>query len=136
MVILYDRFNLPNNIFEIIFATEQQAVVAKLLIDMLRKNHGEVGRELMSFFATKLHDGKFVIDAHDDRLKSLNLPSGKKTVISYNKRQFYDRILTPMKGMGLIEFNVYKKVYRLSNNFLKDLNEISKLWQIELMKKK
>lgn len=136
MVILYDRFNLPDNIYDILFATEQQAIVAKLLVDMMRKNNNEVGRELMSFFATKLHDGKFVIDANDERLKSLNLPSGKKTVISYNKRQFYDRILTPLKGMGLIEFDIYKKVYRLSNNFLKDLSEISKLWQIELMKKK
>ena len=135
MVILYDRFNLPNNVYDILFATEQQAIVAKLLIEMLRKNNGEVGRELMSFFANKLHDGKFTVESKDVDIGNLSLP-GKKTVISYNKRQFYDRILTPLKGMGLIEFDIYKKVYRLSNNFLKDLNEISKLWQMELTKKK
>ena len=33
MVVLFDQFNLPENVYEIIFATKQQVLVAKLLIE-------------------------------------------------------------------------------------------------------
>ena len=36
MVILFDRFNLPEDIFEVIFATKQQIIVAKLLIEEMK----------------------------------------------------------------------------------------------------
>ena len=36
MVILFDRFNLPEDIFEVVFATKQQIIVAKLLIEMIK----------------------------------------------------------------------------------------------------
>ena len=40
MVILYDRFNFSEDIYEIIFATKQQEIVAKALIDAKRRADG------------------------------------------------------------------------------------------------
>lgn len=130
MVMLFDRFNLPDNIFEIIFATKQQALVAILLIDELRNNHGEIGKTHMSRFADKLHNGEVTIDVKESDLIT------KTMKISYNKRQFYDRIVTPMKSMGLVEFDLYKKTYKISDSFIKVLSEIGRVWQVELGKKK
>ncbi|HII69505.1 TPA: hypothetical protein HA270_06525 [Candidatus Woesearchaeota archaeon] len=127
MVILYDRFNLPDDIYEIVFATKQQVIVAKLLIDMVKENGGEIGKTEMSLFATRLHEGKLITDAIDD-----SQYRGKKVKISYNKRQFYDRILTPMKGMGMIEYDLYKKTYRVSENLSKDMTRIGILWTQEV----
>ena len=82
----------------------------------------------MSVFATKLHDGVWetVLDV---------LPyKGKRVKLSYNKRQFYDRILTPMKSMGLIDFDLYKKTYRLSLKFTTDLTKVSAMWRAEIRK--
>lgn len=123
MVILYDRFNLPEDIYEVIFATKQQVIVAKLLINMIKEHGNEIGKTEMSFFATKLHEGNFVTD-------QLDAPQfkGKKVKISYNKRQFYDRILTPMKSMGIIDYDLYKKTYRISENFNKDMIRIGLMW--------
>ena len=42
MTILFDQFNLPDNIYEIIFATSQQVVVAKLLIEEMKQHGGEI----------------------------------------------------------------------------------------------
>ena len=50
MVILYDRFNLPGNIYEVIFATKQQIVVAKLLIQMIKEQGGEIGKYAVIYF--------------------------------------------------------------------------------------
>ncbi|MDP7322973.1 MAG: hypothetical protein QF655_02645, partial [Candidatus Woesearchaeota archaeon] len=60
MVILFDRFNLPEDIFEVIFATKQQIIVAKLLIAMIKENEGEINKTEMSLFATKLHEGNLI----------------------------------------------------------------------------
>ena len=60
---------------------------------------------------------------------------GKEVKLSYNKRQFYDRILTPMKGMGLIYYDLYRKTYKLSSNFNKDMIKIGLMWNQELQKK-
>ena len=57
---------------------------------------------------------------------------GKKVKISYNKRQFYDRILTPMKSMGIIDYNLYSKTYKLSDSFNKELLRIGLQWVQEL----
>ena len=94
MVILFDQFHLPDDIFHIIFATEQQSIVARLLIEEMKQRGGQMGKTEMSMFATQLHEGKL----EDDN------PIQMRPVknISYNKRQFYDRILTPMKSMGII----------------------------------
>tara|TARA_Y100000310_G_C20581950_1_gene763467 strand:+ start:555 stop:965 length:411 start_codon:yes stop_codon:yes gene_type:complete len=129
MVILFDRFNLPEDIFEVVFATKQQVIVAKLLIEMMKDNGGEVGKTEMSLFATKLHEGDLITDLIDE-------PGfkGKKVKVSYNKRQFYDRILTPMKGMGIIDYDLYKKRYRLSDKFNKEMITIGLLWLKELRK--
>ena len=123
MVILFDRFNLPEDIFEVVFATKQQVIVAKLLIDMIKDKGGEITKTEMSFFATQLHEGKFVTDKIQEEPYK-----GKKVKISYNKRQFYDRILTPMKSMGIIDYDLYKKTYKLSDKFNKETIRIGLLW--------
>ena len=128
MVILYDRFNMSDDIYEVVFSTDQQRLVAKLLIKELKDKGGEIGKTEMSLFATTLHEGEYVTTLEDHPYK------GKKAKISYNKRQFYDRILTPMKGMGLIEYNLYTKKYSLSENFNKDMMRIGLMWLRELKK--
>ena len=129
MVMLFDRFNLSENIFDILFATEQQKLVGKLLIEYIKENEGEITKTEMSFFATKLHEGKYVFSG-----ELINLPA-KEIKIKYNKRQFYDRILTPLKSMGLIDYDLYKKTYRVSDNFNKEMIKIGLLWLRELRKK-
>jgi len=59
---------------------------------------------------------------------------GKKVKLSYNKRQFYDRILTPLKAMGLIDYDLYKKTYKISSKFSQDMVRIGNLWKTELKK--
>ena len=127
MVILFDQFNLPSDVFEIIFATEQQKIVGKLLINLMKEKGGEIGKSEMSAFATALHDGtKLDIEENGEK---------HKVDISYNKRQFYDRILTPMKSMGIIDYNLYKKTYKLSEKFSELMVNIGKMWERELAKK-
>lgn len=126
MVILFDQFNLPEDIYKVIFATEQQELVGRLLINYIQKNGGEIGKTEMSMFAMKLHEGDVVIK---EKGKS---PLEKEMKISYNKRQFYDRILTPMRGMGLIDYDLYKKTYRLSDRFNKLMIRIGLMWLKEL----
>ena len=122
MVILFDQFNLPEDIYKVIFATEQQEVVGKMLIKYMWDNGGEIGKTEMSLFATALHEGKAVVK---ERGKS---PLQKETRISYNKRQFYDRILTPMRGMGLFDYDLYKKTYKVSDRFNKLMIKVGLLW--------
>lgn len=126
MVILFDQFHLPDDIFEIVFATSQQRIVAKVLIKSMKDKNNEMNKTEMSFFATKLHEGQFVTEIEEPGYE------GKKVKLSYNKRQFYDRILTPMKSMGLIDYDLYKKTYRLSDAFNKELIKIGLLWLREL----
>ena len=128
MVILFDLFNLPEDIYEIIFATKQQKIVAKVLIKVMKENKGELNKTEMSFFATKLHDGKYETEIEETGYE------GKKVKLSYNKRQFYDRILTPMKSMGIIYYDLYKKTYTISTKFTKELNKIGIMWQQEVNK--
>jgi len=127
MVVLFDRFNLPEDIFEVVFATKQQVIVAKLLVEMIKEKDGEITKTEMSLFATTLHEGKLVTDKIQDEPYK-----GKKVKISYNKRQFYDRILTPMKSMGIIDYDLYKKTYKLSDKFNKEMIRIGLLWLKEL----
>ena len=128
MVILFDIFNLSDDVYEIIFATKQQKIVGKLLINDIKRNGGEFSKTQMSVFATQLHDGEMLAEIDEPEY------IGKKVKMSYNKRQFYDRILTPMKSMGLIEYDLYKKTYRLSENFNKVLIKIGLMWTRELRK--
>ena len=128
MVILFDRFNLSEDIFEIIFSTEQQKIVAKELIKFMVDNKSEISKTQMSYFATLLHDGKYECVLEEGQYK------GKKVKLSYNKRQFYDRILTPMKSMGLIDYDLYKKTYKISSKFSNDLMKIGLMWKTELRK--
>ncbi len=126
MVILFDQFHLPDDIFEIVFATTQQRIVAKVLIKSMKDKNNEMNKTEMSFFATKLHEGQFVTEIEEPGYE------GKKVKLSYNKRQFYDRILTPMKSMGMIDYDLYKKTYRLSDAFNKEQIKIGLLWLREL----
>lgn len=128
MVILYDRFNLPEDVFEIIFATKQQKIVAKLLIKYMKENTNEISKTEMSLFATRLHDGELIAEIDEPPYQ------GKKVKISYNKRQFYDRILTPMKSMGLIDYDLYGKVYKISEKFNKDMMRVGLMWLQEVQK--
>lgn len=128
MVILYDRFNLPDDIYKVIFATKQQAIVARLLVNYIKDNGGEITKTEMSMFATSLHNGDYVADGSIAGIK------GKNVKFSYNKRQFYDRILTPMKSMGMINYDLYKKNYKLSEKFNKELIRVGLLWLRELRK--
>ncbi|MCA9478699.1 MAG: hypothetical protein KC535_06125, partial [Nanoarchaeota archaeon] len=57
-----------------------------------------------------------------------------KVKISYNKRQFYDRILTPMKTMGLIDYDLYKKTYKISERFNKNMMKVGLMWLQEIRK--
>ncbi len=126
MVILFDQFHLPEDVFEIVFATSQQRIVAKVLIKTMKEKNGEMNKTEMSFFATKLHEGQFVTEIDEPGYE------GKKVKLSYNKRQFYDRILTPMKSMGMIDYDLYKKTYKVSDAFNKELIKIGLLWLREL----
>lgn len=127
MVILFDQFNLPEDVYKVIFATDQQEVVGKLLVDYMQKNGGEIGKTEMSVFAIQLHEGKMVIKSAIGKS-----PLEKDTTLSYNKRQFYDRILTPMRSMGLIDYDLYTKTYRLSDKFNKLMIKVGLMWLREL----
>lgn len=126
MVILVDQQNLPEDIYSVIFATEQQEVVAKMLIKYMIINGGEIGKTEMGLFANNLHEGKVILK---EKGKS---PLQQEDRMSYNKRQFYDRILTPMRGMGLIEYDLFKKTYKLSDKFNKLMVKIGLMWLREL----
>lgn len=101
--------------------------MAKLLLKYIKENGGEIGKTEMSMFATQLHDGKLV-----DTLETKGPKIKKEQTISYNKRQFYDRILTPMKSMGLIDYDLYKKTYRISDKFNRLMIKIGLLWLREI----
>ena len=58
-----------------------------------------------------------------------------KVNISYNKRQFYDRILTPMKAMGMIDYDMYRKKYKVSDGLNKALIRVGLMWIKEVQKK-
>lgn len=130
VVMLFDQYNLPKDVFEIIFATEQQVKVGRMLLEEIQTQGGEMGKTEMSLFANKLHEGT-VIETEEKRGP---VKRKIKTKISYNKRQFYDRILTPMKAMGLINYDLYKKKYRLSDGFTKALQKIGVMWNQEANK--
>jgi hypothetical protein len=130
MVILFDQFHLPDDVFQIIFATEQQVIVGRMLIDELKSNQGVLGKTEMSIFANRLHDGTVI-----EMLEDVGpVKKTKQVQISYNKRQFYDRILTPMKTMGMIDYDMYKKKYILSDKFNSSLKKIGLLWVQEVNK--
>ena len=76
-----------------------------------------------------LNDGKVVTEIEDEPFR------GKKVRISYNKRQFYDRILTPLRSMGLVQYDLYKRAYRLSPSFREAMAKVGEMWLQELQKK-
>ena len=129
MVILFDQFNMPESVFEIIFATKQQEIVAKLLIKEIKAHGDQLTKTEMSLFANRLHEGNLIAEIDEPGYK------GKQVKLSYNKRQFYDRILTPMKSMGIVQYDLYKKTYKISDKFNKLMIKIGLMWLRELDKK-
>jgi len=125
MVILFDQFHMPEDIYKIVFATEQQVIVAKLLVAFIKEHNGEVTKTEMGMFANNLHEGNII-------LKEAKAPFKKEVKVTYNKRQFYDRILTPMRCMGMIDYDMYKKTYKLSDKFNKLMIKIGLLWLKEV----
>src|SRR3989344_5268174 len=134
MVILFDQYNLPEEVYTEIFATDQQAVVGKLLIEELKSHDGVMGKTEMSLFANKLHDGT-LIETEQPKHQFSGMPKREAAKISYNKRQFYDRILTPMKAMGLIDYDLYAKNYKISERFSRALTKIGIMWTQEMRKR-
>jgi len=124
-------YNLPSDIFEVVFATEQQVIVGRMLLNEIKSQGGEMGKTEMSLFANRLHDGTYIEIEEKRGLAKIK----RKVRVSYNKRQFYDRILTPMKGMGLIDYDLYKKKYRVSEGFNRALTKIGLMWIQEVNKK-
>lgn len=114
--------------YDLIFATEQQAIVARLLVEYMKSNAGEIGKSEMSLFANQLQEGSMIVSIPTPKYR------GKKIKLSYNKRQFYDRILTPCMSMGIITYDMYKKKYRISEDFNKEMIRIGLKWLKELRK--
>jgi hypothetical protein len=130
MVILFDQFHLPEDVFEVVFATEQQVIVGRMLVEEFKHNGGSLGKTEMSLFANRLHDGT-VMEVVEDVGP---VKRTKKIQMSYNKRQFYDRILTPMRSMGMIDYDMYKKKYFISNKFNDSVKKIGLMWIQEVNK--
>ncbi|HME86991.1 MAG TPA: hypothetical protein VKE88_01110, partial [Candidatus Nanoarchaeia archaeon] len=87
MVMLFDIFHMPEDIFSIVFATEQQITVAKMLIVEIKKHGGAIGKTEMSIFANNLHGG---MDVKTEIIVE-HIKKEEIVKVSYNKRQFYDR---------------------------------------------
>ena len=130
MVILFDQFHLPEDVFEVVFATEQQVIVGRLLVEEFKQNSGTLGKTEMSLFANRLHEGTIMEIIEDVG----PVKRTKKVQISYNKRQFYDRILTPMRSMGMIDYDMYKKKYLISDKFNNSMKKIGMMWIQEMNK--
>ncbi len=130
MVILFDQFHLPEDVFEVVFATEQQVIVGRLLVEEFKQNNGTLGKTEMSLFANRLHEGT-VMEIIEDVGP---VKRTKKVQISYNKRQFYDRILTPMRSMGMIDYDMYKKKYLISEKFNNSMKKVGMMWIQEINK--
>ncbi len=87
---------------------------------------GKIPFTALDHLSFDLHEGEILAEIDDP------LYRGKQVKLSYNKRQFYDRILTPMKSMGLIDYDLYKKHYKISDKFNKAMIKIGILWMQEL----
>jgi hypothetical protein len=129
MVILFDRFDMPDDILEVVFSTRQQVIAATLLVEEFKDKDGELGKTEMSMFANLLHDGVEATVPHPEKDDEMRVEE-----VSYNKRQFYDRILTPMKTMGMVEYDNYNKKYELSHRFNKVMMKIGLMWLKEIRK--
>jgi len=119
---------MPEDVFEVIFSTNQQKIVGKELIKFIIAHDGEITKTEMSLFATRLHEGQYETILDEPGYK------GKEVKLSYNKRQFYDRILTPMKSMGLVDYDLYKKTYKISTKLREELLKIGLMWKQSLKK--
>jgi hypothetical protein len=99
-----------------------------MLIKAIKEQGGSMGKTEMSIFANNLHDGMNV----ETEVIVGPIKKTENVKISYNKRQFYDRILTPMKSMGMIDYDLYKKKYLLTTKFVEELNKIGMQWRKEV----
>ena len=103
MVILFDQFNLPEDIFKIVFATEHQETVAKLLIKYIKENGGEIGKTEMSIFATLLHEGRLE-STISEKLTGVELLSCRVALIGlFNRLITVTFIVTLSLPEGVLE---------------------------------
>ena len=126
MVVFFDRYNLPKDVFEVVFESNQDRIIAKLLFHQLKERGGQMTKTEMSLFANKLHEGELLAELNEPGYK------GKTVKLTFDKRQLYDRILTPMKSLGMIDYDAFTKSYSLSDKLHRTLMEIGIMWLHEL----
>lgn len=131
MTILFNS-NEMSDIVQIIFPLENQWKCAKLLIEYI-KSHNYISKAQISKLADLLNEGnlKELGEEFYDLNSKLDF---ELEVLKYNRKQFYSRIVGPMKEMGLINLGLYDKKYRLSLEFLDNLEKLKELWS-QIIKK-
>src|SRR3989338_7211152 len=110
MVILIDQYNLPEDIYQVIFATEQQEIVAKMLIKYMWENKGEIGKTEMSVFATQLHEGNMILkeqgksplqkQADDSSWPDVAAGDGKREKVKSGYNGRYTHFLFSSQSLG------------------------------------
>ena len=87
MVILFDQSNIPESIFDLVFATDQQGIVGKELFKMMKSKGGEVNKTEMSVFATHLHEGKYecTLDTGPYKGKKVKFAKNHNKIMEYKK---------------------------------------------------
>ncbi|MBT3408071.1 hypothetical protein HOK68_04625 [Candidatus Woesearchaeota archaeon] len=122
--------NEITNIIDIIFQLETQRKVVKVLIEYL-KNKKYVSKKEISHFADLLNTGKLNL-LGNEYYEIKNKIKFNIKELKYNRKQFYSRILKVMINMGLVNLGLYDKKYRLSIEFIDNMNKICDLWKKEL----
>ena len=121
--------NEITNIIDIIFQLETQRKVVKVLIEYL-KNKKYVSKKEISHFADLLNTGKLNL-LGNEYYEIKNKIKFNIKELKYNRKQFYSRILKVMINMGLVNLGLYDKKYRLSIEFIDNMNKICDLWKKE-----
>ena len=122
--------NEITNIIDIIFQLETQRKVVKVLIEYL-KNKKYVSKKEISHFADLLNTGKLNL-LGNEYYEIKNKIKFNIKELKYNRKQFYSRILKVMINMGLVNLGLYDKKYRLSIEFIDNMNKICDIWKKEL----
>ena len=126
MVILIDQQNLPEDVYAVIFATEQREVVAKMLVKYMAENGAKWERQRWVCSPTTFTKGKL------SSRKKANLPCSRKQGCLTTRGNFMIGSLRRCASMGLIEYDLFKKTYKLSDKFNKLMVRIGLMWLREL----
>ena len=127
MVILYDRFNLPDDIFEIIFSTKQQEIVAKLLIDYMKKNDIKNSSDLFLYKSKiDLNCAKILLNSFNTGEIELDLE-----IIFFHLQQSVEKLIKSILSKHRISapktHDIEELIRALDNNNIKILGNIDKL---------